>query len=79
MGRPGVGEVEHGGDEGGAKVRVDSAEVGEGVAVGEFEDGEVEIGGGDEVDVCILREFRKGGRGGRWKEVEVFTDRFREG
>lgn len=52
MGRPGVGEVEHGGDEGGAKVRVDSAEVGEGVAVGEFEDGEVEIGGGDEVDVA---------------------------
>lgn len=54
-------EVEHGGDEGRAEVRVDGAEVREGVPVGKFEDGEVEIGGGDEVDVCIQQTFIKGG------------------
>lgn len=64
---PGVWEVEHGGDEGGAEVRVDGAEVREGVPMGKLEDGEVQVGGGDEVDVCVEKRGILEMAGSEWK------------
>lgn len=77
-GGAGVWEVEHGGDEGGTEMRVDGVEVRESVPMGEFEDGEVDIRGGDEVDIYKKEGLERVDRGERGKKAEGFTDRFRE-